>query len=400
AKKSAEQISTSKVVEQHAKAQPLTVVKLPTTTIEKASAQPILEAEPVLVELKAIEISESTVVETTEKVEEVEPVAAIAGGGPDMGGGPEMQSSETQAAEHTPIVQGKPSVAPTVKSEFTIPALTHQRQILSPQSVAGQPERVMPNVSEAVTDILSDVPVAFETLETTASNPDQQLGDYLSTMLNEAIAETSVIYGLDSSEATDMVQLEPNPNTEAGSGRTEAGVAILNMLSIESSTSDMAEAATDKTPVQELHASLPTVIVELISQPAVDTTAEQLAATSELVETMALIAERLQDLIQTDRADGEEAQQIETVLEAYFDELCVLQGLPANPEERVCFIVRLKQSAHTKAQAAAIRQSAIDEGMRERKHGTHGQSHGIPITELTVYLARFVMGLRGLSLTP
>src|SRR6185312_13743376 len=103
------------------------------------------------------------------------------------------------------------------------------------------------------------------------------------------------------------------------------------------------ESVAEKTEVLLSH--LPEVVQISLAEFVQESEPEVAEAVSELVVQMALAANRLQVLIMTDRAESEEAAQIEIVLEEWYDTLLTYLEIE-DAEAKVAEFIRLVRSGN------------------------------------------------------
>jgi hypothetical protein len=147
-------------------------------------------------------------------------------------------------------------------------------------------------------------------------------------------------------------------------------------------------------PESHILGSLPTAVGEAYAMRLEELPPAEVEQLTELVETMSLIAERLHVLVTSERGDSEEAVQIEQVLEAYYDELCTILGLPIDGQERARFIAAVRSNSFQNTVEAAFEAAEDDEGTHEHKRVITVPAHQLPVLlQQTANLARFIMQL-------
>ena len=173
---------------------------------------------------------------------------------------------------------------------------------------------------------------------------------------------------------------------------TVAEEGELNMLSIDETQIEHVEQTEQPVPLK-LVQILPAEVAVAFDVAIETFEPEAAAELTELVQTMTLVAERLQVLVTTERQDSPEAIQIEQVLEEYYDQLCELIGIVVDADERLKFIAAIKSDVFQKTVSEAF-ELPEDAGTHEFKLGMLGQAYQMPVVlQQALKLARFIMNL-------
>jgi hypothetical protein len=228
----------------------------------------------------------------------------------------------------------------------------------------------------------------------------QQLGDMYQAVLQEASEEQTFIY-----HETDVIEnrIADVLDMESREASFDSGEELIlpsveadatgNLLSIPAETEIQEQPPVAKIVFSALPAAVEIIYTEVLAEME-PVAIEQL---TELVETIELVAGRLQVLVASERGDGEEATQIEAVLEVYYEELCSLLGLPVELIEQRKFIANIRSNSFMRVLEQTF-DTPIDESMREMKRDVSGSGHALPVlVHQTANLTRFVMKLRGLQ---
>ena len=341
---------------------------------------------------------------------ESDEIEIISGGMEQGGGGPSDQDLEAQslAASPSKVETHTPSPKPVTKTEIFVEKASKivklKPELPSPVIEANQIIKLMPELPIPATEeptvydvgepqFVEPAPMLeIAHLETAAAieTAEEQIADLYQQALTETTGIESPEEDPESAESeileTDLYETTDHPKeTNFGEGR------ILNLLSIDLiEVVDDAPAITQSPLLSALPPELESLMVSALE--SAEPQAEELA---ESVESMTLVAERLQVLIAENRSDSPEAQQIEVVLIEYFDQLCLATGWAATDEEREAFIGSIKQAAF-EIPTEAVTELSTDSGTHEFKNGILVQAQQLPDENRITLLAGFMMRLGNL----
>jgi hypothetical protein len=266
----------------------------------------------------------------------------------------------------------------TPEPAYELVSLTPVKMVTEPPMLQEAPELV-----EQLAKLYYESEVVATTLNTETHfifhNGDEEGGE------QEQAVEASL--GLVGTEATPD---ETTPDYQLLNTLSQPKPALLNMLSRAPEAETVAES-----PVEKAAAigAMPAAAEPLLRVALETLDVPEAEALVEVVETMTLIADRLQVLVETDRGEGEEARQIEQVLIEYYDQVCATIKLPATVEERLQFIAVIKSKSFQTILEETF-ELPIDEGTHEYKRDFHDPAHQLPVMlQRTIKVARMMVGL-------
>jgi hypothetical protein len=266
----------------------------------------------------------------------------------------------------------------TPEPAYELASLTPVEMVTEPPMLQEAPELV-----EQLAKLYYESEVVASTLGTETHfifhTEDEEGGE------KEQAVEASV--GLVVTEATPD---ETTPDYQLLNTLSQPKPAILNMLSIAPEAETIAVSSVEKAAAI---VAMPAAAEPLL-RVAFDTLeAPEAEALAEVVETMTLIAERLQVLVGTDRGEGEEARQIEQVLTEYYDQVCATIKLPVTGEERLQFIATIRSNSFQTVLEETF-ELPIDEGTHEYKRDFQDSVYQLPVMlQRTIKLARMMVSL-------
>jgi hypothetical protein len=283
--------------------------------------------------------------ESSEQAKTVDEAPVTAGGGPDLN---ELAKEMTDSLD-TPRL---PNVAILRKRLLDLDPSTFKSTKAAAANLAERSEvEVMPPTDFAAQ---SEVPQATE------ANYEEQMVQLYLEAASEVASNTdnyATIEGVSDEMIANFLGTDHLDGAEPPEGNYALpGIPIattLNTLSNISNIENLGEIPTEQPLVlSALPAELTTDYQKAIEELEPEAV-EQLIS---MVETMSLIAERLQILESTQQSEGNEAQQIITVLEAYYDQfLQALHGADAiDVEARRVFIAEVRKNTFRKTIAQAF----------------------------------------------
>ena len=341
----------------------------------------------------------------------------VVGGAPSSGGGPSTEEqinsllteaknealssvTEVKPLKSNAAKAGKAVLAPRLKPVTSIPKTVDvEALVLKP---------VREKIQGRLADLATAAPVTLIESATTIApsvtaspSVEQYLGElYEAAALEVNEAETGV--ALQEFADIDQAIADVLDTPIGAEGVTEYfdGQAFLlpeplesGMLNVLSEQAYQAPEALTDTVQAPILRIMPEAVSNAYASASETLTVQETERLTELVESMSLIAERLNLLVTSDRAESEEAVQIEQVLEELYDQIHSLLGLQVDETERKKFIAAIRSDVFQQLSTAAFELPA-DEGTHEFKRVIISQAHQLPVLwQQTVNLTRYIMKL-------
>lgn len=302
--------------------------------------------------------------------------------------------------------------------------LTHEHELVKRETVPLQPVVTKPEVEPMEQTAVVLQPEMNQAMESTVEptvmmhvetasdsevqplEPAATVVEYVAALYEKAVAEvaeeTEVNYEVESLDMSELIaEILGIPSEELQTQEPAIMTlpstpedSILNTLSIQTKEAEHMPDPVVAFVKPDILAVVPAPLTETYTEQLMSLPAEEAEPLQELVETMALIAERLQFLVADAREASPEAIQIEAVLEEYYDELCDKLSVPVDAEERRQFIATIRIGVVPEAPEAELALAEDDEGTHEFKHGMLAQTHQLPVLlHQTINLARFMISM-------
>jgi len=274
---------------------------------------------------------------------------------PTQKSGPKEQSrkpAQIAFTEHKPDFVTQVVPKPSLKSVSPEIVRAHE-------AVNGVPESQLEAAGSEASFAFENDEARSVSLEAEAIDFATELGLASDETEDDSWIDTLIIPGI-MSEAENQEAVTPEALSES---RTIVLTKIAEVIAPP-------ESVAEKTEVLLSH--LPEVVQISLAEFVQESEPEVAEAVSELVVQMALATNRLQVLIMTDRAESEEAAQIEIVLEEWYDTLLTYLEIE-DAEAKVAEFIRLVRSGNY-----VVLQQPMPENTDE---GTHERKFNVPLTQ-------------------